>query len=538
MMSSAPQAEAAPGRRSPARWFADRRVATKILVVAAVAVAGTLATGLLSLSGVGDLQATRSDEVGRAVPYITNLNAAALSAKAAANDERGYLVAGDVSFRDDALGRKADVDAKLAAASAVAEGDAKATVQRIQAATDTWFAALRQEFETAETDRAAAVAIAFGANRDLRKAYEELLAAEITRADQALIAGKAFDASVASTMVRIAVLLGVALMFAVALAVHVGRLIVRPLRRVSAVLDAVAGGDLTGDPQVPQRDELGDMADALRRATANLRATITAIGDHAITLSGASEELAVTSRHSADSAGRGARQAAGVADAAAAMSHNIQTVAAGAEEVGVSIREISRSATEAAGVAARAVEVTGTTGTVMAQLGDSSAEIGNVVKVITAIAEQTNLLALNATIEAARAGDAGKGFAVVASEVKELAQETARATEDISTRVAAIQSDTGGAVGAIAEISEIINRISEFQTTIASAVEEQTVTTQEMTRNVSEAAQSGTLVADTIVDVAEAVRQTTDGAAQADEAAGQLATMSGELRTLVGAFRV
>ncbi len=537
-MSPTHSAGSTATRRSPLAWFADRRVATKVLVVAAVALAGTLATGLFSMARVGDLQQTRSTEVGRAMPYITNLNAAALSAKAAANDERGYLIAGDVKFRDEALGRKHDVDEHLNAAAAVGSETQRATVAQIQSAVDAWFAALEREFDIAGSDRAGAVAAALGPNRDLRKTYEGLLQAEIEQADAALIAGRSFDAGVRQTEISIAVLMTVVLLISVVLALYVGRLIVRPLRRVSSVLDAVADGDLTGDPTVAQRDELGEMAAALRRANGNLRTTVAAIGEHAGTLADASQQLSVTSAQSVDSADHGSRQAGSVADAAATMSHNIQTVAAGAEEMGSSIREISRSATEAAGVAARAVQVTEATGTVMAQLGDSSAEIGNVVKVITAIAEQTNLLALNATIEAARAGDAGKGFAVVASEVKELAQETSRATEDISRRVAAIQADTGGAVAAIGEISEIIGRISEFQTTIASAVEEQTVTTNEMSRNVSEAARAGTQVADTVVEVAEAVRRTTVGAGQANASAGQLATMSADLRGLVGAFRI
>ena len=159
------------------------------------------------------------------------------------------------------------------------------------------------------------------------------------------------------------------------------------------------------------------------------------------------------------------------------------------------------------------------------------------IKVITSIAEQTNLLALNATIEAARAGDAGKGFAVVASEVKDLAQETSRATEDISRRVEAIQADTHGAVSAIEEISRVIARISDFQTTIASAVEEQTATTTEMNRNVAEAATGAGEIAQNITGVADAARVTSEGVTQSQQATQELARLSTELGSLVSTFR-
>ncbi|MFI7540003.1 methyl-accepting chemotaxis protein [Actinoplanes sp. NPDC049599] len=519
-------------------WARNRRVSTKVLAVAGVAIAGMVVTGYMSLAGIADLKTTRNDEIKSGVPYITSLNSAALAAKAAANDERGYLIAGDAEFRDEALGRQESVDGHLAGARGLGEPAQQATIDKIKTATDAWFTALDAEFTTFATDRPAAVAVALGANRDLRKAYEGQLAEEITRAEEALIAGEDFDATVGSTRLSLIWTIVLALALAIFLALWVARMIVTPLRRVSSVLEAVAEGDLSQELDVHQKDEVGHMASSLRRATVTLRQTVTDLATHSRTLGVAAGELAATSRNSATSAETGARQASAVAESAAVMSSNIQTVAAGAEEMGASIREISQSATQAAGVAARAVDVTATTTTVMAKLGDSSAEIGNVIKVITSIAGQTNLLALNATIEAARAGEMGKGFAVVASEVKDLAQETARATEDIGKRVAAIQADTGGAVTAIGEISEIIGRISEFQTTIASAVEEQTVTTNEMSRNVTEAAAAGGRVADTITDVATSVQLTTVGVAEATRAAGRLAAMSDDLQVIVNRFRL
>ena len=187
-------------------------------------------------------------------------------------------------------------------------------------------------------------------------------------------------------------------------------------------------------------------------------------------------------------------------------------------------------------MAARAVTAAENTTATVAKLGDSSAEIGNVVKVITSIAEQTNLLALNATIEAARAGEAGKGFAVVANEVKELAQETAKATEDIARRVQSIQGDTTAAVAAIEEISAIVAQISDRQTTIASAVEEQTATTSEMSRSVQEAANGTGEIALNITGVATAAGSTTQALSQTRSAVDELSRMAADLRSSVATF--
>ena len=231
-------------------------------------------------------------------------------------------------------------------------------------------------------------------------------------------------------------------------------------------------------------------------------------------------------------------QAKVVSSATVQVSQNLQTVATGAEEMGASIKEIAKNATEAAKVATSAVNVAETTTATVSKLGDSSNEIGQVIKVITSIAQQTNLLALNATIEAARAGEAGKGFAVVANEVKELAKETAKATEDISRKIEAIQTDTKAAVEAIASISEVINQVNGISNTIATAVEEQNATTNEMARNVSEAAQGSGEITSNIAGVAQAAESTSRGASDTQKAAQQLVETSAELRRLVEQFKI
>src|SRR5947209_7514340 len=174
----------------------------------------------------------------------------------------------------------------------------------------------------------------------------------------------------------------------------------------------------------------------------------------------------------------------------------------------------------------------------VSKLGESSVEIGKVIKVITSIAQQTNLLALNATIEAARAGEAGKGFAVVANEVKELAKQTAKATEDISRKIMAIQTDTKGAVEAIGSITGVIGHINDISGTIATAVEEQSVTTNEMTRNVADAATGSGEITRNIEGVAEAARGTSTSAQESQKAANDLADMAAHLRGMVGQFKI
>jgi methyl-accepting chemotaxis protein len=309
------------------------------------------------------------------------------------------------------------------------------------------------------------------------------------------------------------------------------------LVETNSVLQQMAKNDYTFKVNGSYLGIFAEVAQATNTVVEALTSSIVQISGHAQSLASSSEELTAVSTQMSANAEETAAQSNVVSAAGEQVSKNVQTVATATEEMSASVKEIAKNANEAAKVAGSAATMAETTNATVAKLGESSAEIGQVIKVITSIAQQTNLLALNATIEAARAGEAGKGFAVVANEVKELAKETAKATEDISQKIAAIQTDTKGAVDAIGQITLIIQQINDISNTIASAVEEQTATTNEIARNVGEAAKGSAQIAENIVAVATAAKSTTEGASNTQTAAQELSGMAAELQKLVSQFK-
>ena len=431
------------------------------------------------------------------------------------------------------------IDALLVALKAQAADKEAAVYERASAAFVEFKALTKQLLKLSRADTVGrARSLSMGPLRDTIDATEAARVRMKNSLSKALEADKkaSQDAYVTSLWLMVATaIVGIAL--GVFLSLAVTRSISRPLGHTVQLARAIADGDLSQRLKMARRDEIGELAVALDKMANGLQAQQKNIAQTAQSLAGSAQELTAVSQQMAANAEETAAQA-GVASAAAdQVSRNVTTVAAGAEQMGASIREIAKSAHEAARVATTAVKVADNTNATVAKLGESSAEIGNVIKVITSIAQQTNLLALNATIEAARAGEAGKGFAVVANEVKELAKQTAKATEDISRKIEAIQTDTQGAVGAIEQISKIINQINDIQTTIASAVEEQTATTGEISRNVTEAARGSSEIAQNVTSVAQAARGTTEGASDTKKSADELSKMAHDLQTLVGQFK-
>lgn len=305
---------------------------------------------------------------------------------------------------------------------------------------------------------------------------------------------------------------------------------------ILSTVNANAAGDLTREIEVEGDDAIGQVGRGLTKLVHDLRESLLEIRHNVLTVSSAAEELTATSKQMQINSAESSNQAISASSAGEQVNQNIQMVASASEEMTASIREIAKSAHQAARVSSSAVEVANSTNQTISKLGDSSLEIGKVIKVISSIAQQTNLLALNATIEAARAGEAGRGFAVVANEVKELAKETAKATEDITHKIEAIQADSSGAVQAIASITQIIHEISDIANTIAGAVEQQSATTSEISRSVAEAAKGSGEISHAIGQVASAAENSRIGSDETLQAAQSLSQLAGQLQAMISRF--
>jgi methyl-accepting chemotaxis protein len=510
-------------------------------LAAAVAVLLVLMSALVmvAVNAMGDLHAAQRQVAGKAVPYLQGVSDAALAAKSAANDERGFLLSGDAKFAKEAVERRRAQSAGLAEARAASVTAAQtAAVDAIVVALAEFNAALDREFALFGRDPDGARKLSGGPNRDLRKVYEARFAdaTDLAR-KQVAAATQASDRLAARSRTMLLGTLALMVALGAAVAVLLARSISRPLTAAVLVLEAAAAGDLTSRAEVRGAAEFRRMAAAVNGMLTATADTVRTIAGSATALVDTARDVTRASDEIADSAESAATKAGAASAGATQVSASAQAVSVAAEEMDATIGGISSAVTLAATVAAEAIDSADAARAAVTALDTSSQQIGAVVKIITSIAEQTNLLALNATIEAARAGDAGKGFAVVAGEVKDLAQETAKATSEIVSQVGAIQGDTSRAVEAIGHINRVIAEIGNHQTAIASSVEEQSATTGEMSRSISEIAAGATGISASVTDVAGAAAGTAGSLQRTRDAAAALGGMADELRQLIHRFR-
>jgi methyl-accepting chemotaxis protein len=508
---------------------------------------GVLLLVMITVGGIGYFSTFRTaDAMERAVANLTkaNLTKAMMGAlEKQTTGVRGFLLAG----KEDLLKHDEEGQAEFKQSAAKLEamlvtekgqrvyGDVQRHYQEFRSICNKEIE-LRRAGKSQEAEQLAFSTHSAEVRTEVRNSMKELDDIIDLLAADAIKDGETIETQV-RTFITVGAVIG--LLVGITVAILIVRSITKGIAQMLGLIREIANNNLAvEDMKITSADEIGRAGTALNGMKNSLRDMIQSIAGTAEHVASASEEMSSTSQQITANSEETSTQAQVVSSASEQVNKNLQTVATGSEEMSASIKEIAKNAHESAKVATGAVRVAEETNHIVGKLGDSSIEIGQVIKVITSIAQQTNLLALNATIEAARAGEAGKGFAVVANEVKELAKQTAKATEDISRKIEAIQGDTKNAVGAISQISEVIKQVNDISNTIATAVEEQNATTNEMSRNVTEAAQGSSEIAKNISGVAEAARNTAQGANDSAKAAQSLAEMSTKLRELVSQFKL
>jgi len=525
----------------------DLRIATKLGLLAVIAATITGVSGAVAI-----VEAGRVAAAGETVESMDQLNLAVKQADVVHSNAqltlRNAALASTAADRQQALADQKSIAGQIETVR-IAEnnilsgtpGDVRAAVSALQAALSNYMTSV-----VLATEQLGSLVSPDPRIKTLLDA-DALRVAEVdakTGAAEDLLAKDAADAAAALRAAQSALRLAVVVTLLIGIVLIAGvswlitRSITRPIAHMVNALRALARKDLTVSVDGDRKDEIGVMGRALGAAVADLRATMHRLRSSASTLGDAAQELDTVSSTMQGSAHATAEQADHVSAAARQVTAGADTMAAATEEMSTSIRDIAQNATASAVVAQTAVRDVNDMSGAVERLGRASSEIGEIVRAITAIAEQTNLLALNATIEAARAGESGKGFAVVAGEVKDLAQATARATQDIAGKITAIQETAGETTRTMAGVGAVVAKMTDYQTMIAAAVEEQSATTVELSRNVSDVAGSAGSIASNIGEMSQTAGVTSASATSTRHSAGQLRTLAAEFQDLVSTFRM
>ena len=530
----------APGGAGRRGWTIGRRLAAGY----AAALALMAVIGVVSFTNTASL-VTNSEWVEHTHEVLAETDAVLSSLKDAEAGQRGYLITGVDAYLEPYTAAQSSVDDHLAAVRDLTsdnpvQQERLADLEPLIAAK---FEEMQQTIDVRSDEgfEAAREIVLSDAGKAVMDEIRALLG-EIRADEEALLDERAAEADATAATTQLVVTAGtvVAVAVVLVLATVLTRSITRPVNALTERLREIADGDgdLTQRVDDSRSDEVGALATVFNRFVDNVATLVRQIGQSATSSSAAAHELSVITTEMTRQSADAAQQAGTAAAAAEQVSSNVQTVAAGSEQMGASIQEIARSASEASSAGRTAVTSTAAANDTITRLGESSTAVGEVVALINSIAEQTNLLALNATIEAARAGEAGKGFAVVAGEVKELAQGTARATDEITSRITQIQSDVETAVSAISTTTEVIGQVNDHQQSIAGAVEEQSATTTAMSSNVADAAIGATTIADNVRAIADNAQSTVDSIEQVRTSAEELTRTSEHLNGLVARFKV
>ena len=524
-------------------WFRDLNIGKQLAVAFGFLELLMMGLGIFGLMQLSAVNGTTVQVMSRQMPSVKVLGALKYDASAMRRFELSRLLAYEHKEKWDAPLKQAQLDLEAHEKEyqpLMSSEEERRLDQEFRKAWEKYLAVHEQAMTLAVENEYQANLLAQSAGGEAFDAAAKILQDEVVLDDKAAAAFAGKGAEVySSSRYWIIAFLVLAVAGGFALSTAIGRAQSLATGRMLAQMEEIAGKNLEiDDVQVDSDDEIGRACAALNTMKNSLGDVIQLITETAIRVASASDELFAAREQITANSEETSAKANVVSQAAERVSDNLQTVSTGAEEMATTIQSIASNAHQAANIAGSAVQKAQAANLTVAKLGNSSAEIGEVIKVITVIAQQTNLLALNATIEAARAGEAGKGFAVVANEVKELAKQTATSTDDIGRKIAAIQSDTRGAVEAIGAIAEVIHQINDISGTIATAVEEQSSTTNEMKRNVGEAARGAGEISSSIGAVARVADGTSFRAQESQRAAQELADVAKLLSGLMSQFRI